>query len=606
MTLARRQLQLALEKQASAQEQVNSAQEQVDMALEDLRTARVTGDEAKVEKAEEKVEKAEEKVEKAEEKVAKAEEKVKEAKKEVEKAEDRADCFLQVDRDATAFANELASIGQPEALNAGVQLFKLNRSLTAEYRMSGTAMLSRKTMRVAWDAVFQLLEQDKMDRIAMVGMPGIGKSRSLFYGLWRLMTREVPPVVVFEARRRQKVFIFTWQNNQWVVRSIAINNWIPANCKYLDDERNFYLIDAFAPEWSDATVSAKAIKACSPDRKHHSGFVKDGGTYVYVEAWSAEEVEAAHPYLEGAPELTEMLDRFEQVGGNLRVLLSNDSNKSYGKYVFQQKSDADKFETLRTAIYGDLDSQGENMLTRLFTYLSKDGTSWSVGFASPGATKMVRDAHYDELMKVWSNPNDPKAFYLLEQFAGTIFTSSLLEGRPFERFNIERSDGGWTYEPCGPLIPGGRQLLECDAERTFDDRWREAVRKGDLGEVLLHSPNNYPGIDYLLDFNHGIQVTQSDTHSIAPKFLEKLRTAFDGHKGYNFTLTFMVVKEPTSFKPKSVQEYNGLMKLAQGKEPVFSKVWVDVIQMPQTRDSLPKKKCCKGSSSKATVFRQPT
>ena len=41
-----------------------------------------------------------------------------------------------MDRDATAFANELASIGQPEALNAGVQLFKLNRSLTADYRMS--------------------------------------------------------------------------------------------------------------------------------------------------------------------------------------------------------------------------------------------------------------------------------------------------------------------------------------------------------------------------------------------------------------------------------------------------------------------------------------
>ena len=86
----------------------------------------------------------------------------------------------------------------------------------------------------------------------MVGMPGIGKSRSLTYGLWRLMTREVPPVVVFEARRGQKVFIFTWQNNQWVVRSIAINNWIPANCKYLQDKRNFYLIDVSKTEWEDA------------------------------------------------------------------------------------------------------------------------------------------------------------------------------------------------------------------------------------------------------------------------------------------------------------------------------------------------------------------
>ena len=60
MTLARRQLKLALDQQASAQKQV-------DMALENLRTARVTGDEEKVKEAKEEVKEAEEKAEKAEE-----------------------------------------------------------------------------------------------------------------------------------------------------------------------------------------------------------------------------------------------------------------------------------------------------------------------------------------------------------------------------------------------------------------------------------------------------------------------------------------------------------------------------------------------------------
>ena len=81
MTTARRQLQLALGQQASAQKQVN-------MALEDLRKAKQKGDEQKVEKAKKEVEKAEEKVEKAEEKVEKAEEKVEKAKKEVEKVKE--------------------------------------------------------------------------------------------------------------------------------------------------------------------------------------------------------------------------------------------------------------------------------------------------------------------------------------------------------------------------------------------------------------------------------------------------------------------------------------------------------------------------------------
>ena len=48
------------------------------------------------------------------------------------------------------------------------------------------------------------------------------------------------------------------------------------------------------------------------------------------------------------------------------------------------------------------------MLTRLFTYFSKNGRSSFVGFCSKGAARMVLDTHYDDLMKMWSNPNDPE------------------------------------------------------------------------------------------------------------------------------------------------------------------------------------------------------
>lgn len=500
-----------------------------------------------------------------------------------------------MDRNATAFANELASIRQPEALDAGVQLFKLNRSLIKDYATSGAAMFSRKTNRVAWDAAFKKMEQGQFKRIAMVGMPGIGKSRSLTYGLWRLMTREVPPVIIFEARRAAKVFIFTRQSNQWVARSIAFTRWIPEESKYLQDERNFYLIDAFKATREDVILPAKTIKVCSPDREHHSDFVKDGGTYVYVEAWSEAEVKAAYPHIDGAPNLSEMLTRFEQVGGNLRVLLS--AVEDYDKYIIQQGGDAKNSDAFWCGVYGDLDTQGAKMVTRLFTYLSKDGTSWSVGFASTGAMEMVLNAHYDDLMKIWSNPNDPKGRFLLEQFVGTIFTTSLLDGKPLDCDTITKTDSRWVYSKCEPLKPGGWRLLECDSEAAFDQRWREAVEKGGLHKFLLHSPEQYPGIDYLLDVNHGIQVTQSDTHTIAPKFLQKLRTAFAGQRGYNFTLTFMIVQEPNRFKPRA-KDFNDLMGLARGpeEERVFSNVSVNVVQVPKTRASLPcRKGCCERS-----------
>ena len=79
LTLARRQLKLAVDQQ--------------EMAVEDLQTARQTGDERKIREAKEDVKEAEEKVQKAEEKVQKAEEKVQKAKEEVqEKAAAQLQC----------------------------------------------------------------------------------------------------------------------------------------------------------------------------------------------------------------------------------------------------------------------------------------------------------------------------------------------------------------------------------------------------------------------------------------------------------------------------------------------------------------------------------
>eukprot|EP00434_Breviolum_minutum_P042142 symbB.v1.2.037497.t1/scaffold5556.1/size26356/2 len=95
LTLARRQLKLALDQQASAQKQVDRANVQVDTAdvhlqtaREDFRKAKETGDEEKVEKAKEEVKEAEEKVEKAKEEVKEAKEEVKEAEEKVEKAKE--------------------------------------------------------------------------------------------------------------------------------------------------------------------------------------------------------------------------------------------------------------------------------------------------------------------------------------------------------------------------------------------------------------------------------------------------------------------------------------------------------------------------------------
>ena len=128
------------------------------------------------------------------------------------------------------------------------------------------------------------------------------------------------------------------------------------------------------------------------------------------------------------------------------------------------------------------------------------------------------------------------------------------------------------------------QLLECDTDQIFNDRWRKAVQKGSLEGRVLHSPENYPGIDYLLDFNHGISVTTSLKHDIAKAFREKLVEMFgNASQPCSFTLTFLITGEPQKFTPKG-SDYEALKDMAGSEK--FDNVRVQIVQIPKTLNSL--------------------
>ena len=108
--------------------------------------------------------------------------------------------------------------------------------------------------------------------------------------------------------------------------------------------------------------------------------------------------------------------------------------------------------------------------------------------------------------------------------------------------------------------------------------FEEAVQQKSLGKRLLRCPNNYPGIDYLLDFNHGIQVTNAMQHSIAPSFVEKLKYVFASVKEkQDFTLTFLITGDAKFFKPEKKAELENLMQMTK-----FDKIHVQAIQVPKS------------------------
>ncbi|CAJ1360721.1 unnamed protein product [Effrenium voratum] len=533
------------------------------MAVRRLARAEESGDAKKVQAAERKVQEAERKVERAKKEVKEAK-----ASGRTKESED--------DPDATAFIQELVN-AKPKDLGEGVQVFDLKTCLPAEpYDLSGRKLLTRNTTRQAWQATFELMK-DGTRRVAMLGTPSIGKSRSLALGLWHLVSGhrpdwiKTPEAIVYEAREGFKVFIFTNKDGDWKAQSIALEDWKPGSCEHLQNSDNWYLVDTYGKE-TTGKLPAKTVKACSPDREHYSNFIKDGGQCVYVEAWQKGELKVAYPCFEDVKvSESTLLDRFEQVGGTLRTLLAKEG--PYEDAVKQQKTDAKDFATVRRAFGGDLDSIGTKLPSRLFTFRTENGISCTVAVCSPKARELLAQEHYAELVNLWKDESDPKSRYWLEDFVGVWLTTSWRDKR-LEPWMITY-EGKWEHKKGKDLVVPALKLLHCDFNDIFNSRWLQAVKRRGTEKCLVHSPERYPGIDYLLDFNHGISVTLSPKHSIAEGFAKRLRDIFEDCKGqHSFTLTFLAPGAPSKFVPKKSAEFNRLLALAQGPDRVFQNVYV--------------------------------
>ena len=517
------------------------------------------------------------------------------------------------DLSATEFIQELAS-AEPQDLGegrlgalgwvlsfvcaavAGVQVFNLTKSLPVEpYSESGPNLLTRNTTRRAWKATFELMKNNTK-RVAMLGVPGIGKSRNLALGLWHLVTDQVPDgilqpeAIVFEARQSKTVFLFTKdQDGEWKAESLAMEDWKPSACPYLKNTSNWYLVDAFQAD-NPIMLAAKTVIACSPDRNHYSDFLKSAGECVFVEAFRWVEVEVCHPWLETQVDKEVMRHRFQQVGGALRTLLA--SQTGYKQAVELQRAEAKEFSTVERAFAGELNNvEGKTMPTRLFTHGSVDGISHNVSVCSPGAATLLVEKHYDKLVQLWCDPSTPRSRYWLEDFVGVLLTklwsgkTGLFAFEVTKAANAAAKRAQWNYKSVMDLpVKEGLQLLECDTDHIFDARWREAVQRGSLEGRVLHSPENYPGIDYLLEFNHGISVTTSLKHDIAKSFREKLVEMFgNASQPCSFTLTFLITGEPQKFTPKG-SDYEALKDMAGSEK--FDNVRVQIVQIPKTLNSL--------------------
>ena len=147
-----------------------------------------------------------------------------------------------------------------------MQVFDLKTCLPAEpYDLSGRKLLTRNTTRQAWQATFELMK-DGARRVAMLGTPGIGKSRSLL-GVWHLVSGhrpdwiKEPKAIVFKVWEGLKVFTFSKnKDGRWKGHSLPIGKWDASDCEHLQNSDNWYVVDGYLRQGDHGEAAGQGLQ----------------------------------------------------------------------------------------------------------------------------------------------------------------------------------------------------------------------------------------------------------------------------------------------------------------------------------------------------------
>ena len=155
----------------------------------------------------------------------------------------------EFDEDATAFAKELIET-QWASVGEGLQVLPLQNNLLGGKAKNGPKLVTRQCVRELWEQVFTELKNDYTTKVAIIGNPGIGKSRNLDYGLRLLLGGQRPnqeektsapkdKVIIYECRKDRQVFAFVPPgqdlrgdavNNSYQVYRIGLGAFMPEDC----------------------------------------------------------------------------------------------------------------------------------------------------------------------------------------------------------------------------------------------------------------------------------------------------------------------------------------------------------------------------------------
>ena len=282
-----------------------------------------------------------------------------------------------------------------------LHVFEMERSLQHDESSTSTTLVLPKSTRDFWETVCEVgIRPDKINRLLVVGTPGMGKSRSINYFLRVIIQnqRNLPaeddrsmPVIVFAHRKDKRVWLFAPENpndryGKYSAFKLSLHDFAEDVCSALNMRHNYYIVDTAMAENADMPIlcNANTIYVCSPDPRHYSEYEKHSTQTFYFPCWRQEYIRAAAQYMvpRNSPLTPDEAVARAQVVGPIprRVYGSQENYDVFQKRIdnFIQDKQQDAFNVLQTGAYAIQSRSGMNPRSTIFMYETSLASSFKV------------------------------------------------------------------------------------------------------------------------------------------------------------------------------------------------------------------------------------
>jgi hypothetical protein len=305
--------------------------------------------------------------------------------------------LLAIDAELTSFWNSLRQMSADKDLLH----LPLMKKLMEE---SNKTLYIRKAYEDLFNIILNNLNPEKpnsrVHRMAIMGIPGVGKSTFLFYVMWRVAHMETAKTMILH-RHMDNGNIYVFQNHRcWKTRNLDYVD------EFLEDPSTWYLVDTLEPP--PGQVNAVTILVAPPARRHYETFTKYLGTppLYYFPVWSLEELKLVAPSY--SRDLKEIEERYYKIGGIPRYVLGK---KDDLKTVIRSAVGRLAIEKFPLIASGSVSK--EDQVSHLIVQFVVDTSSYldfTLQMASSYATEMAMEVflqNQEEEMKRFILDNSP-------------------------------------------------------------------------------------------------------------------------------------------------------------------------------------------------------